>query len=43
LLYRGIGQAIIDVLGGQTQATLPDLAAALSHIKARVASGGRLR
>ncbi len=32
--YRGIGPAITDILGGQTQALLPGLAAALPHIKA---------
>lgn len=32
--YRGIGPAIADVLGGQTQALFPGLAAALPHIKA---------
>jgi tripartite-type tricarboxylate transporter receptor subunit TctC len=32
--YRGIGPAIVDVLGGQTQAAFPGLAAALPHIKA---------
>jgi len=32
--YRGIGPAIMDVLGGQTQAMFPGLAAALPHIKA---------
>jgi tripartite-type tricarboxylate transporter receptor subunit TctC len=32
--YRGIGPAIIDVLGGQTQMMMPGLAAALPHIKA---------
>jgi tripartite-type tricarboxylate transporter receptor subunit TctC len=36
--YRGIGPAITDVLGGQTQASFPGLAAALPHIKA-----GKLR
>lgn len=36
--YRGIGPAIMDVLGGQTQAMFPGLAAALPHIK-----GGKLR
>jgi tripartite-type tricarboxylate transporter receptor subunit TctC len=36
--YRGIGPAIADVLGGQTQALFPGLAAALPHIKA-----GKLR
>ncbi len=32
--YRGIGPAFIDILGGQTQAMFPGLAAALPHIKA---------
>ena len=32
--YRGIGPAITDILGGQTQAMFPGLAAALPHIKA---------
>lgn len=32
--YRGIGPAIIDVLGGHLQALFPGLAAALPHIKA---------
>ncbi len=32
--YRGIGPAIIDILGGQTQVLFPGLAAALPHIKA---------
>jgi tripartite-type tricarboxylate transporter receptor subunit TctC len=36
--YRGIGPAITDVLGGQTQMMMPGLAAALPHIKA-----GKLR
>ncbi len=36
--YRGIGPAITDVLGGQTQASFPGLAAALPHIRA-----GKLR
>jgi tripartite-type tricarboxylate transporter receptor subunit TctC len=36
--YRGIAPAITDVLGGQTQASFPGLAAALPHIKA-----GKLR
>jgi tripartite-type tricarboxylate transporter receptor subunit TctC len=31
--YRGIGPAITDVLGGQTQMMMPGLAAALPHIK----------
>lgn len=32
--YRGIGPAITDILGGQTQVLFPGLAAALPHIKA---------
>jgi tripartite-type tricarboxylate transporter receptor subunit TctC len=32
--YRGIGPAITDVLGGQTQMMMPGLAAALPQIKA---------
>ena len=32
--YRGIGPAIADILGGQTQALFPGLAAALPQIKA---------
>ncbi len=36
--YRGIAPAISDLIGGQTQAMLPGLAAALPHIKA-----GRMR
>jgi tripartite-type tricarboxylate transporter receptor subunit TctC len=32
--YRGIGPALTDILGGQTQALFPGLAAALPHIKA---------
>jgi tripartite-type tricarboxylate transporter receptor subunit TctC len=32
--YRGIAPAITDLLGGQTQAMFPGLAAALSHIRA---------
>jgi tripartite-type tricarboxylate transporter receptor subunit TctC len=32
--YRGIGPAFVDVLGGQTQAMMPGLAAAMPHIKA---------
>ena len=36
--YRGIGPAITDILGGQTQALFPGLAAALPHIK-----GGKMR
>jgi tripartite-type tricarboxylate transporter receptor subunit TctC len=36
--YRGIGPAIADLLGGQTQALFPGLAAGLPHIKA-----GRMR
>ena len=30
--YRGIAPAITDLLGGQTQAMFPGLAAALPHI-----------
>jgi len=33
--YRGIGPAIIDFLGGQTQMMFPGLAAALPHIRAK--------
>jgi tripartite-type tricarboxylate transporter receptor subunit TctC len=36
--YRGIAPAISDLIGGQTQAMLPGLAAALPHIKS-----GRMR
>jgi tripartite-type tricarboxylate transporter receptor subunit TctC len=36
--YRGIGPAFADVLGGQTQAMMPGLAAALPHIK-----GGKVK
>jgi tripartite-type tricarboxylate transporter receptor subunit TctC len=36
--YRGIGPALTDLLGGQTQVAFPGLAAALPHIKA-----GKLR
>jgi len=36
--YRGIGPAITDTLGGQTQMMMPGLAAALPHIR-----GGMLR
>ena len=36
--YRGIGPALTDLLGAQTQAVFPGLAAALPHIKA-----GKLR
>ena len=36
--YRGIGPALTDLLGGQTQAVFPGLAAGLPHIKA-----GKLR
>jgi tripartite-type tricarboxylate transporter receptor subunit TctC len=36
--YRGIAPAITDVIGGQTQAMFPGLAAALPHIRA-----GKLR
>lgn len=32
--YRGIGPAITDLLGGQTQMMMPGLAVALPHIKA---------
>ena len=32
--YRGIGPAITDILGGQTQALFPGLAAALPQVKA---------
>lgn len=32
--YKGIGPAIIDLLGGQTQMAAPGLAAAMPHIKA---------
>jgi tripartite-type tricarboxylate transporter receptor subunit TctC len=32
--YRGIGPAITDVLGGQTQMMMPGLAAAMPHIRA---------
>jgi tripartite-type tricarboxylate transporter receptor subunit TctC len=32
--YRGIGPAITDLLGGQTQMMMPGLAAALPHIRA---------
>jgi tripartite-type tricarboxylate transporter receptor subunit TctC len=32
--YRGIAPAIVDLLGGQTQAMFPGLAAALPHIRA---------
>jgi tripartite-type tricarboxylate transporter receptor subunit TctC len=32
--YRGIAPAFADILGGQTQAMMPGLAAALPHIKA---------
>ena len=32
--YRGIGPAITDLLGGQTQMMMPGLAAAIPHIKA---------
>jgi tripartite-type tricarboxylate transporter receptor subunit TctC len=31
--YRGIAPAITDVIGGQTQAMFPGLAAALQHIR----------
>jgi tripartite-type tricarboxylate transporter receptor subunit TctC len=33
--YRGIGPAFTDLLGGQTQAMMPGLAAAIPHIRAR--------
>jgi len=36
--YRGIGPAFADILGGQTQAMFPGLAAALPHIR-----GGKVR
>jgi tripartite-type tricarboxylate transporter receptor subunit TctC len=36
--YRGIGPAITDVLGGQTQMMMPGLAAATPHIR-----GGKLK
>ena len=36
--YRGIGPAFADILGGQTQAMMPGLAAALPHIK-----GGKVK
>ena len=36
--YRGIGPAITDVLGGQTQMMMPGLAAATPHIK-----GGKMK
>jgi tripartite-type tricarboxylate transporter receptor subunit TctC len=36
--YRGIGPAIADILGGQTQALFPGLAAGLPHIK-----GGKVK
>jgi tripartite-type tricarboxylate transporter receptor subunit TctC len=32
--YRGIAPAIVDLLGGQTQAMFPGLAAALPHLRA---------
>ncbi len=32
--YRGIGPAITDILGGQTQMMMPGLAAAIPHIRA---------
>ena len=32
--YRGIGPAFTDIIGGQTEAMFPGLAAALPHIKA---------
>ncbi len=33
--YRGIGPALFDLMGGQTQASFPGLAAALPHITSR--------
>ena len=36
--YRGIGPAITDLLGGQTQMMMPGLAAAIPHIR-----GGKMR
>ncbi len=33
--YRGIGPALFDVMGGQTQAAFPGLAAALPHITSK--------
>ena len=36
--YRGIGPAFVDILGGQTQAMFPGLAAALPHLRS-----GRMR
>jgi len=36
--YKGIAPAIIDLLGGQTQAMFPGLAAAVPHL-----SGGKLK
>jgi tripartite-type tricarboxylate transporter receptor subunit TctC len=38
IAYRGIGPAIADILGGQTQALFPGLAAGLPHIK-----GGKVK
>jgi tripartite-type tricarboxylate transporter receptor subunit TctC len=38
LPYRGIAPAFTDLLGGQTQAMFPGLAAALPHIRS-----GRVR
>jgi tripartite-type tricarboxylate transporter receptor subunit TctC len=32
--YRGIGPALTDILGGQTQMMMPGLAAAIPHIRA---------
>ena len=31
--YKGIGPAFTDILGGQTQALFPGLAAAMPHIR----------
>ena len=33
--YRGIGPAIVDLLGGQTMMMMPGLAAAIPHIRAK--------
>ena len=38
--YRGIAPAINDVLGGQTQAMFPGLAAALPHLRGSVLDYG---
>jgi tripartite-type tricarboxylate transporter receptor subunit TctC len=44
LPYRGIAPAFTDLLGGQTQAMFPGLAAALPHIRSgRVRRAGRHR